>query len=641
MIIITIRTEIFAILDKRTTNFQKLQKRDIKPNDLVKIFNEKLVERLSKQFSEDSIFIRDLINEHCQQEIFKIEKVKEAEFEEIIPKPEPEPILSKSESVEPYVPKEEIEPEVLTMDDHVDNLVRYAPKEMRFMFRVFVQDCINKPTPSKMKTLDTMVEKYKHNSILYQSNLIIPYQRPTWLAKKQNYIVNAVMEHKNYLIHGDRQTGKDSSIAVGKFESLITKKRDHPLYFMASSQPTARSIMAKIIAEELFSYIKPHIHTATRDNIKIKCQEGGLNEIKIIATTEEAVKGITGELWVDDIDTIIKAHKEYVLTKAVAITRSNPDISFVFTSNMGKGAYIKLLKTWEKAVWKKHVEIIELKRDDVQHIDIEKDAFLFATMEALSGKDEAEAQLNNVYNKTGDSFDVDSVIEAYETYDLFMTTRLNSINHYETVMGIDPSGTNHPFGWWIARKGKDGVHDNYVWEVAGGEIQLGDPTITEREQRIKTNNKNLEIWTFDKMVSYYKMQMRNHHVTKLLCESNSSGFSLMSALKDFCNKNNILMLFRNFEGSNKPNSHANKTMAVRYLLDNRLMVFNCEELYNELFNYDPSSGKTELKGDVADAMHHVVYELVGGVAFLNKINAEYEAQEDPSFSNEHEQIGYY
>lgn len=493
-------------------------------------------------------------------------------------------------------------------EKEIDKIVSMAPENVRPFVRDLVEEYFRVPQQLKPKYFETIMSYLKDIKQLDPSggkhDVMIPYVRPDWLADKQNYIADRVQEQKNFMIHGDRQTGKDSSIAVGVFEKLI-KSKCYPIYFMASNIRTTRDIKNKIMkTEDRFKYIQPFVLTDITDKVRFKALDGTVNEWIILPTTEGAIKGLTGTLWIDDIDTIIKDGNKDVISKALAITRSNPDLNVIFTSNMGKGAYITLLEEWKNPKWTDYIEVIELTKDDVHHISAAKDEFLFASMKALSGKSLAEAQLLNKYDHEGDSFDPESLTRSLEGYEYFITSTAKHIPIENIIMFIDPSGTSHKHGHVIIAFGS-----GYIWLLDSGSFLMGDYDVTgekitpERLQRL-----------------YYDLAVK-FRVKRVGTESNSDGSIIAISLR----AKNVNVTMQNFQGSKlesdlvKIRNHENMTTLTRWFFDNDMIYINSEELRGELLTYNPLKGSDELnKGNMADALIQAIWLCVGGIKYIQE-----------------------
>lgn len=592
---------IYDVFDTIVSNYisqvdNSLIKSDISQDLLNQLINSTILKTISKKFNLSKKDTRSkLYSYYLYNRKSKSNKKELTEKDKLLP-----------------IPKEEVKEEdkdiVLNeREKFVEDMLKKAPELERRLFKPVLIEYLDHPSDKGLININKILDRYY--KLYEKSNPIkklIPYRRPDWLAPKQHEIADKCQASHSMFVHGERQTGKDTSIAVGKFEQLITKKRQQPLFFMASKKDTAKAIVKKILAEDRFQYLEDHIHTITDFYILFHCQDGGTNRFQIIDTTESAVKGITGDLWVDDIDTIIKEGKEDVITKAIAVTRANSEIHFCFTSNMGKGAYINFLSTIQDPKWTDQIKIYELKTADVPHINAEKDEFLFAVMKSLSGEGEARAQLLNEYNREGDIFDPNSLTNAALAYEYFMSQRSQEIHIEKMLLSIDPSGVGHPIGWCIFAYGS-----NTIWEVCSGEKQLGD------EDEI--NNEKI---TPDKLIAFFINKARKHKVNYAIIENNQNGPTIKIMLKIA----KIKCEFRNFGGETNINSHTNKNRLVRHFLDNGMIVIKNPDLIAQLRIYNPFENKNKLKGDLADSFIHVVWELVGGSRFLKKL-AKLQAKE--------------
>lgn len=509
-----------------------------------------------------------------------------------------------------------------TIVDEMEELIKIFPKNEQFLARMALDSYKANPSFSKLNQLTKYIdraEKKKDDKKEFSKVRLVPYRRPDWLAPKQNKIFDAVLSKKNLLVHGERQTGKDTSIFAAFLEILVGKKMAYPIFFMASKIDTARKIIKKMLAEERFGYIQPFICKVTEDYVTFYNEDGGTNKLELIDTTKAAVKGITGTLWVDDIDTIIGNHKQDVISLGVMVTRANSEINFVFTSNMGKGAYIALLEEWQDPKWDGQVSVLELKKDDVPHLTQEKDDFLWATIAALSGENVANAQLYNTYNADGDAFDPTTLKIAFDTYKYFMDVIEDTLTTERTVLSIDPAGTGDPWGWFIGRFG----HDT-IWELESGEMQMGK------------YDKNGLVWTPQRMTQFFINKYRQYNCNIVIIEGNMSGPEKNIVFRS----NGLNSQLRNFStNKNSPHSHAGKISLARHFFDSKGVVICNPKLKAELLIYNPALHKlsgADTKGHVADAFLHAVWELCGGYAYLSERLKEQEAMK-----NEEERVSFY
>jgi len=599
-----------------------LEKSNISKRKLTELVNETIIEKIAKHYKVTKKLIKEFLQDFYEANrlrkkscsLRQTDEVKKDVSGNLVPKLTLEQSstpaqANKSKSITST--KQTIIPQ-----DAFDEILNKAPENERFLFDPVLKEYLLNPSSKELINVNRILDRYHKLYVASTPTVkLIPYKRPKWLAPKQHLIADAVQKEKNNFIHGERQTGKDSAIAVGMFEGLITKKQQQPLFFMASKISTAEEIISKIINEDRFQYLQDHIHTRHKDYILFYCQDGGINRFQLIDTTEAAVKGITGNLWIDDIDTIIKNLKQDVITKAIMITRANPQIHWTFTSNMGKGSYISFLETIKDPQWDDRVSIFELQTGDVSHIIAEKDEFLFAIATALSGKGEAEAQLLNIYNKDGDTFDHISLKDAQDCYEYFMSQIVSTIAIEKCILSIDPSGLGHKVGWTVKAYGND-----MVWELDSGEIALGEP------------DRSNEKWSIERMTTFFIKIAREHFVNYAIMESNTTGFTIYSTLK----ANGIKCKWRNFGGEGKSNSHSNKNALMRHFLDERQIVIKNPILISQLRIYNPDMNQASRKGDMADASIHCVWELVGGLNYLKNKLKEKKAKQ----LEETEQMGY-
>jgi len=476
------------------------------------------------------------------------------------------------------------------------DVIEKAPLEERPFFIETIKYYKNDPSPNNLMSLSKYIDRINVISKSGVGYQVVPYKRPDWLAPKQHEIADRVQEDKNLSVDGDRQTGKDTAVGVGVFEDCIMSETHW--FFMASKEDTAIKIMKKIISEARFKYVLPHIVSNFQKKIVFKTQDLTYSTLEIIDTTEAAVKGITGNLWMDDVDTIIKNHKEDVITKAIMITRSNPLLHIVFTSNMGKGAYQSLLNVFHN--YPKMIKCITLTKDDVPHINATTDEFLYDTATALSGESEAQAQLMNAYNADGDCFDPSTVNAAMENYQ-YLSPKIRPL---KVVLAIDPSGMGHPMGWIIM-----GIcEEKIIYEIDSGEMQVGAYSDITRET-----------WTQDRINEFFVKKILEHQVDTAICESNMNGQTIMAFLRTTRKVRNIRVEPSNFGAATNANAVGNFISLAREFFDSGRIYIKSEKLAGELRCYNPSISKgTKDKGDLADAMLHCIWKLVNGLQYIQQ-----------------------
>ena len=225
------------------------------------------------------------------------------------------------------------------------------------------------------------------------------------------------------------------------------------------------------------------------------------------------------------------------------------------------------------------------------------------------GEDYVKSQLLNQETASGDAFSAQSLIDALESYALFMTQKpAVAIN----IMTLDPSGTGHPFGWFIG--GFDSITQN-SWEIESGMIQLGNP------------DADGDNWTIQKIYAFVLSKCREYHVKYFITESNSGG----QALALYLRQNGITAILQNFAGELTPTSRSNYIKLARYILEERQTFICNQDLINQLTIYNPNKDKEKHKGDIADAWLHFQWKAYGGVAFLRKILQEQTASPKQAF----------
>ena len=213
-------------------------------------------------------------------------------------------------------------------------------------------------------------------------------------------------------------------------------------------------------------------------------------------------------------------------------------------------------------------------------------------MEASMGSAFAKAQLKNIYNASGDTFNVDSIEWAYTNYK--MIREIETPVPVKRVMGVDPSGAGHPFGWCIMATNSGG---RLFWELDSGEMELAS-SLDELASREK--------WTQERINAFLISKAKENNVDMIVIESNMSGPAMR--LKFLQNK--LPCMIQNFGNPKTEMSRDNMIGISREIMDSERLILRGEELQNSLLKYDPEKEtKAKRKGDSADAMIHAIYKL--------------------------------
>lgn len=420
------------------------------------------------------------------------------------------------------------------------------------------------------------------------------YLRPGFLNPQQILIINAVQSEMLVAVEGDRQTGKTTAIWFGVNEDCITRKTEW--HYICSNGANAVSLHEKVYNDKNTSSLRAltSVHTAKMTTF----MNGSF--FKVHNTTVNDVKGCTGNLWIDEVDQVIKDNPE-VIAAAVALIRSDSNLRIVFSMNKGSGAYVLLLDALKQ--FTDRVKFIPLEKQHSPQIEAAgNDALIDALMSATMGKSYADQQLRNIHNASGDQFDPVSIADAFNNYNTFLSYQMpDSVYRY---LAIDPSGTGHPWGWFVIAANRD---RSVLWEIESGEIQMG------------TMNASHEQWTPDRILQFLIHKFKEHGCVKAVIESNSGGNGIMLQFKN----RGLPCICQNFGADTDVNARSAYLTIARELLDSRSLVFKNDTLRNELLIYNPKEAATaKEKGDVADAFLHAIWAAVDGVQYFKKKEKE-------------------
>jgi len=449
---------------------------------------------------------------------------------------------------------------------------------------------------------------------------ILLYQRDGVWSPKQAEIMNLV-QISHCGVEGDKQTGKTTCIYGGINEDMLG--RETQWHFFAQNGRNAQRLYIKSRDALPNACFKRFIAVATSTKLSLKNMLGTISTFEIHNTTINDVSGCSGNIWIDEVDKVLKDNPQVIAT-ATALLRSNPNFRLIFSMNKGSGVYqllVEKLKKWSEEGKTIHLEFLLLEKKDApwaQNQDQtelnERDELIGDVMEVCMGEDFVKQQLENADTGSGDAFNYVSIDDAYQMYDTYWQNigmKYPAITH----MAIDPSGTGHPFGVFIG--GYDPLKDEHI-EIESFEMQMGDPNTITREKQ--SPNRINEILL---------EKCQRYNIKKVCIESNSGG----QAIAIFLRSHKIQVVLQNFGAKNAFNSRANYVKLANYVLDGRKIVLKYQKLKSELTIYNPEIDKGEHKGDAADAFLHYLWLACGGMAYLmREARQKSHAQAESKFS---------
>jgi hypothetical protein len=435
---------------------------------------------------------------------------------------------------------------------------------------------------------------------------IIEYHRPknVW-SPKQEEIMNA-MQVTHCGLEGDKQTGKTTCTYAGIIEDCIMNETHW--HFFAQNGNNASRLYIKARDDKPTQYLKPYYAAESATRCTVKNILGTISMFEIHNTTVNDVSGCTGNVWIDEVDKVLKDNPRVIAT-AVALLRSNPKLRLIFTMNKGSGTYkllLEKLQKWAEGSTTIQLQFLLLEKKDApwaQNQDAgelnERDEFIGDIMQVCMGEEFVKQQLENADTGSGDAFNYTSLEDAFALYETYLR-HLNGKYPALRYMTIDPSGTGHPFGVFIG--GYNPLTNEHI-EIESCEIQMGDVDPVTHE-----------LWSPQKINTWLLAKVREYGIKKVAIESNSGG----QQIAIFLRANGIECIMQNFGAPNSPFSRSNFLKLANHFLDERKVVLKNQKLKSELTIYNPAKDKDKFKGDVADAFLHYIWLSVGGIGYLRK-----------------------
>jgi len=442
----------------------------------------------------------------------------------------------------------------------------------------------------------------KNQHLFQHTETISHYTRPVqpldidgneqiYLNERQQEIIDCMLDNKTriLLVEGDRRTGKTTAWYYGMLESMLEGTRKKWGMWAATEQTCMKLHRDAVNDPKFFKY---HGHLVKRFTAKHTdfIMEGCLLETH--ATKMSDASGLQYQgIIIDEFQQVIKDNAEAFATIS-GISRSEPDIKILLVCNQGGSVYRFFKKKMDKLIAKGLCKYFTLEEKDTVHITEEANEICETLMEASMGSAFAKAQLKNIYNATGDTFNADSIEWAYTNYK--MMKELETPVPVKKIMGVDPSGAGHPFGWCIMATNSGG---RFFWEIDSGEMELASE-LWEVE--------NGEKWTQERINAYLVSKAKENHVDMIVIESNMSG----PAMRLKFLQNQLPCMIQNFGNPKTEMSRDNMIGITRTIMDSERMILRGEDLQNSLLKYDPDKEtKAKRKGDSADAMIHAIYKL--------------------------------
>ena len=252
------------------------------------------------------------------------------------------------------------------------------------------------------------------------------------------------------------------------------------------------------------------------------------------------------------------------------------------------------------------IVFISMRKNDAPHLmQSDNDELLSKVTDTLSGKAFTERRFENIHSGSGDTFDVQDLNDSFDIYETFLMTQgldiLDKIQMAQksdyVIMAVDPSGTGHPFGWYVG-----GVLRQHLFEIDSGTFQMGlDP--------------HGQKWTPDRINMFIYKKCKDLNVACVVIESNSYG----PALEIYLSQRRVKTEYQNFGAPGSSNDRENFISVVRAIYaDHAIANYNIE-LKPQMVLYDPGErekNKKDRKGDLADAHIHFIWKAAGGLNYM-------------------------
>lgn len=422
------------------------------------------------------------------------------------------------------------------------------------------------------------------------------YIRPE-LAPKQLYLMSEIDEHLITFVEGARRTRKTSTVFRWDFEHGMdlfnSGKLKSKTIFIAAQGGVTRTILDDMLDSQFHKDIKDWVKYRTA--MRVEYYNG--HELQSRNTVTSDVKGQDADvIIVDETDQVfLKTPKVIADLVATALTNN---MKIVFMANRPEGkelgsfrnftniftsptfwmSEMKLSKEKAQGVLSK-ISYVTLEQSDIPEMQTEefseKRSLVGGIQAVCMSKEYADSQMGNKEPIQGVSFPQSKLQSGYDNYNWFINEILKSSKPEYKVLGIDPSGGDHPTGFSLWGLFKHNVFEIHSRQIEG-EQNLDDDYIKATARDIALQN----------------------NVDLVVCESNSGGKKLVFWLKS-CGINAVN---DNIEGEESGHGHTDFIKVARTYMNNDKWFCNSQLIMKQLSAYRPhESKKTESKGDVADA----------------------------------------
>jgi hypothetical protein len=459
----------------------------------------------------------------------------------------------------------------------------------------------------KLNELCTWEKAHKDDEIKLAIKPII-YTRPTAFHSKQHQIVDGILNPKIKLIfiEGCQRSGKSTSVFAGLHE--LTLFSNHPLrvaLLAGKGGKNSRDGGSKRILSDILK--DPILETAnntvidflSRTTESIKWKNG--SQMVAMDLTVASIKGGDNEIvWIDELDVAIAEgdDKRQAVVSAVNSMLATTDFKLILSSNLDKGIY-QILRDAINALNTECVMSISIQKADCPHLlrnEVSMNYMVGRTVsDALCGEGFGKMRLDGEMTSEGDTFDFASITDAFDQYESFMAINKQT---GKRIAFLDPSGTGHPFGFFIFEYNPT---TDELWEVFSKQWRMGTG--------------DGETWSPDRIFEFIYMKCKEFSVKLFGTEGNSGGQFLALKLK----QKGIPIIIKTWEGTGTNNSQEMYVKLFRHFLDERKVYLQNPLLKTQLTIYTPKKSNEQFKGDLADAAINALWWAVGGIQYLKKL----------------------
>lgn len=410
---------------------------------------------------------------------------------------------------------------------------------------------------------------------------------------KQEQIINAICDPMIEIVavEAAKRHGKSTAAFVGICQA-VWEGRFKKVGLWAAGEENALGILSDSYSDEInIKQTMPLFKGQGSRHQKVFFNNAIL---KAFSNNAARTSGLDFDLcWIDEAHEVVVEHRE-VFDMIIMTMRAKPTIKLLITMNKGTGTYHIFKDTLEKE-FGKEVVFFTIEDEDILHITQKADAKVRKLVKAVGGKKEVDRWLNNK-NTNSSTFDPMSVINAYQNYNLFLSTH-NPVPAY-TVASYDPSGTGHPMGYSIW---SCDITGSYFWQRFGIEYELGErPEEWGKGEKLGPQQIKADMF----------LKAHNYKISHFISESNMDGKMRMIEFRaqgyESENQN-----FGNDKNKDGTPSRGAMCHIVRTIMDNQALFICSERLRNQwsVYNPDEHDKVAKFKGDEADSGIHAIYYL--------------------------------